>query len=129
LTKGILGDIIYFNMSKLRFLIAGIFFIILASITLTQPLRQTMAETAYIVSGFIRFPDGNPVSGVRVNALNIANSAQYRADTDGSGHYVFSFENGMYKIKPIKAGLNFFPEFRKVKVENSDVSGVNFIAR
>jgi len=116
-------------MSKLRFLLAGIFFIILASITLTQPLRTTMAQQAYLVSGFIRFPDGNPVSGVRVNAFNIAKSQQYRTDTDGSGHYVFSLGNSMYKVKPIKAGLIFFPKFRNVKVKNSDVSGVNFVAR
>ena len=103
----------------------------MASITLSQPLVGNAAQTVsslYQVSGFVRYQNQNPVSGIRVVARKAGTGAKYLTITDADGHFIFSFENGKYGIKPIKVGLTFAPTQRRVIVSNSDVIGLDFTA-
>lgn len=71
-----------------------------------------------------------PSVSVRLQGRNIFGEAvSVETRTDSAGRYVHSAEVGRYTLTPTLAGYTFTPETRTVSVDDSDVSGQNFVAR
>lgn len=117
-------------ISKFRITLASVLFAVFAVLAFFQGAKslQVQADSAYQVSGFVRFQNQAPVTGAKVVAHKAGTQTRYVTYADANGLFIFSLTNGTYTVKPIKLGLSFIPHYRLVSVSGSDVKDVNFSA-
>ena len=93
-----------------------------------QDFTAIAVSQGYSISGKVIVKGTNaPLQGV---TMTLSGGSSATTSTDNNGNYSFSgLANGSYKIMPTKNGYKFSPTSKKVKINNKNVTNVNFKAK
>jgi hypothetical protein len=104
-----------------------------ADIDLNDFFMGKYPRNAYLATGDVRLPDGTPLAGVQIRAVQAAAQATTEAvsstaTTRVDGGFTLNITSATYTITPSLAGYVFTPSSRVVSIEESSRSIPSFSA-
>jgi hypothetical protein len=97
----------------------------------SQPATISSGNVTGVNFSTITYSISGTISGLSINGATVVltGSSTAVATTDASGNYSFTgLQNGSYTVTPTATGFIFTPTSQSITINNSNLTGVNFLA-